>query len=195
MSVILKDAQPPLVEVAKLKGKASQVYSLLWESASKDVRYDKRLHLQWKDRRDAGGTTHWSIKGIASELKLHRTTVTRAVCCLLDSGLIQVDGFFPTGSGSDQTVFRVTHPDQLEAVRYAISMISSSPSQRWQNHYKQKYEPGFYIEPGDVWDRAGMNDAPYLTNPNYNGLYEDDGVAFEVKVKQRLDKWQQIRSK
>ena len=100
MSVILKDVKPPLLEVAKLKGKASQVYSLMWESASKDNRYDSRMDLEWSHRRDAGGTTHWSIKGMADVLKLQRRTVSKALCSLLDNGLIQVVGYEPSGFGS-----------------------------------------------------------------------------------------------
>ena len=51
MSVILKDTVPPIVEVAKLGYAAVAVYSLLWQSAYQDQRYDHRKYLRWKTKR------------------------------------------------------------------------------------------------------------------------------------------------
>jgi len=123
MNFILTDAQPPLLEVSKLKGKAAQVYGVLWQSAVQDV------------RGDCGGTTEWSIKGIADFTGSCRKAVRKALCVLLDSGLISAENYVASEVGSEHTIFRVTHPNQLEAVRHAIS-IMGSPSIRWQNRLK-----------------------------------------------------------
>ena len=130
MSVILKNTQPPLLEVAKLGGKESQVYCFMWQSAVMDVRYDKDLTKQGEDRRDCGGTTHWSVKGIASELGLSRLTVSKAIRNLLDNGLIIAEGYINNHNGSDHTVFRVVHPEQIENVRAAISVMGIA-SEKW----------------------------------------------------------------
>ena len=193
MSVILKDVQPPLLEVAKLKGKASQVYSLMWDSACKDVRYDPCVHLEWSKRRDAGGTTHWSIKGMADVLNINRRAVSKAICSLLDSGLIQVEFYLPTKSGSDQTVFRVTHPKHIEDVRSAISMLSILPSVRWQEHFiPKKLDPTTYLESGEIWDTVGHDPAD-IADPDYCGLYNnDDGVPFADKVNTRMDLYKAV---
>ena len=42
MAVILKDTVPPITEVAKLGYASVAVYSLLYQSAYQDQRYDKR---------------------------------------------------------------------------------------------------------------------------------------------------------
>ena len=76
---ILTNSEPPLLEVSKLKGKASQIYGLMWTSAKIDVRYDKRKHLPWEKRRDCGGTTYWTIKGMAD----HRPDVSPLQCTTL----------------------------------------------------------------------------------------------------------------
>ena len=131
MSVILKDVQPPLLEVSKLKGKAAQVYLVLWQSAAMDTRWDKRRHLPWENRRDCGGTSHWTVKGIADHIGLQRKTVSKALCVLLDAGFISVVGYQGSPSGSDHTIWRVTHPDQLAHVKESIEMIGL-PSKRWQ---------------------------------------------------------------
>ena len=68
MSVILNKAVPPFQQVAKLGGKAAQVYGVLWASGLMDVRPDPRLHLKWEDRRDCGGTSSWTVKGLADHL-------------------------------------------------------------------------------------------------------------------------------
>ena len=59
MSVILKDTVPPILEVAELGYAAVAVYSLLYQSAYQDQRYDQRKCFL---RMDCGGTTHWTHK-------------------------------------------------------------------------------------------------------------------------------------
>ena len=50
MTVILRDTIPPIIEVAKLGYATVAVYSLLWQSAYQDLRYDKRKCIRRKDR-------------------------------------------------------------------------------------------------------------------------------------------------
>ena len=131
MSVILKGAIPTLSEVSKTCGPSSlAVYSFLWSSAVTDARYDSRMHLKWDDRRDCGGTTSWSVKGIADALGLARNTVKTSIDKLLDNGFIQHINAKPSAKGKYHSVFRVTHPDMLDAVRYAIDTMSGKPSER-----------------------------------------------------------------
>lgn len=130
MSILLTNTDPPLGEVSQLCGTtAMAIYAFLWNSARKDVRYDHRKDLPWQERRDSGGTTYWSIKGISKELKITRPTTNKAINTLLDNGFISIAGYTPSGNGSDQTILRVTHPEQLPAVRYAIKMMVKTPSQ------------------------------------------------------------------
>ena len=68
MSVILRDTLPPIIEVAELGYAAVAVYSLLYQSAFQDQRYDSRKSIRNEDRRDCGGTTNWSHKAIADTL-------------------------------------------------------------------------------------------------------------------------------
>ena len=42
LTVILKDSVPPILEVAELGNAAVAVYSLLYQSAYQDKRYDQR---------------------------------------------------------------------------------------------------------------------------------------------------------
>ena len=65
MTVILKDTVPPIIDIAELGYAAVAVYSLLYQSAYQDQRYDQR---QCVRRMDCGGTTHWTHKGLADKL-------------------------------------------------------------------------------------------------------------------------------
>lgn len=123
MTVLLKGL-PPIYEVAKLKiSGAVEVYALLWESAYKDIRIDQRKKLPRIERRDCGGTSEWSIKGLADVLGLGKEKVRKAVKVLLTLGHISIDGLISTQSGSKKRQFRVTHPGQLEARRAAIEIM------------------------------------------------------------------------
>ncbi len=121
--VIIK-TPPPIYEISKLRvNGAIQVYSLLFESAFKDTRYDDRSYLDWKDRRDTGGKTYWSIKAMAQVLMLGKATVLKAIEALLENGFISVEGYLSTKTISKQRIFRITPVEQLEARRSALSII------------------------------------------------------------------------
>ena len=137
MAVILKNVTPPYGEVIDLCGASTlKVYKFLWESAEKDVRYDKRTHLPWNKRRDCGGTTSWSTKGIADSIGMSRNTVAKAIDKLLDNGFLSINAHIPSGHGKYHRVYQVNHPDELEGVRYAISMFGEPPSMRFKNWSK-----------------------------------------------------------
>ena len=72
--VLLDKVQPPLGDVALLGINPLRIYVMLFEAAQHDV------------RGDCGGTSSWSIKGLASELHIKRETASRALNKLLDSG-------------------------------------------------------------------------------------------------------------
>ena len=115
--VNLTNVNPPLLEVARLGDKALRVYSVLFEAAKSD------------NRGECGGTTSWSIKGLAGELGIKRETVSSALNKLLDAGFIQIVGESRNKGNSNNTIWRVTHPEMMEAVRYAIEMMGP-PSER-----------------------------------------------------------------
>ena len=85
MTVILKDTVPPIIEVAEFGYAAVAVYSLLYQSAYQDQRYDKSHCIK---RRDCGGTTNWSHKGIANKLHMGKHKVIECIDLLLDNGFI-----------------------------------------------------------------------------------------------------------
>ncbi len=180
MSVILNTSTPPFQRVAKLGGKAAQVYGVLWASASMDVRRDPRLHLDWEERRDCGGTSEWTVKGLADHLSSCRKAVSKALCLLLDEGYLQVQGYSRSKQGTKHTIWRVTHPDQLEACRSAL-LYMSSPSEKWQEQMKAKG----YIYQGEIWDITNdpINWDDEGFDPNYHGLYGKDHAK---KVTQRV---------
>ena len=122
MTVKLASAVLPIDEVLQLRKSAQKVYKVLWDSAVKD------------DIGPWGGTTHWSIKGIANLLGMSRNTVSKVLAELLDSGLITALGLIPR-NGTNKTVWRVIHPDQIEAQRAAIA-ITGKPSIRWKQAMK-----------------------------------------------------------
>ena len=57
LTVVLRDTVPPIIEVAKLGYAAVAVYSLLYQSAYQDQRYDFRKCVKRKDLKHCGGTT------------------------------------------------------------------------------------------------------------------------------------------
>lgn len=124
--VLLNGCTAPLNDVALLGSNPLRVYVVLFEAAQRDV------------RGDCGGTTSWSIKGLASEIGIERKTVSRALFKLLDAGYIQIAGEESNKVGSRNTVWRVTHPEMLDAVRYSIDVMGP-PSKRLQKmRTKQK---------------------------------------------------------
>lgn len=170
MSVILKNQGPTFQEVAKLGGKPAQVYAVLWASASMDQRLDPNLHLEWEDRRDCGGTSEWTVSGLAKHLGACKKSVSKALCVLLDQGFIQVQGYARSKTGTKHTVWRVTVPSQLEAVRHSIGLMGS-PSERWKARIKQRR----WLYNGEIWDTTG-DPITFQEgfDPNYHGLYAKD---------------------
>ena len=116
--ILLDKCEPPLSEVAMLGSNPLRVYVILFESAKSD------------NRGDCGGTTSWTIKGLANELGSTRRTVSNALDKLVDAGYIQIIGETRNKGNSHSTIWRVTHPEMLEHVRYSISMMGDKPSER-----------------------------------------------------------------
>ena len=124
---------PPIYEVAQMKvNGAVQVYALMFESAFKDKQYDTRARAKgraWKDLRNTGGRSEWSVKGLADCLRLGKVTVSKAIDALMDKGFISFDGFISTRNGSPKRIYRVTPVDQLEAKRKVLELLGA-PSLR-----------------------------------------------------------------
>lgn len=129
MSVLLEGSCPPHREVLKLGRQCSLVYGLLWESAFKDTRSNKKH--PFNKKLSCGGCTSWTVKGIADVCQLGKSSVIDALKALLDAGYIQYAGVVDEGMGPRRR-WRVTHPDQLEAVRHAISVMGP-PSLRYND--------------------------------------------------------------
>ena len=127
MAVILKDVEPPIMEVAKLGYAAVAVYSLLFQSAHRDRCY---AQIAPGYRADTGGTTNWSHKAIADTLSMGKAKVIQATNALLDAGFIQVIARIRSATGSKHRVYRVTHPEHVEAQRLALSLFDEPSSIR-----------------------------------------------------------------
>ena len=126
MSVILKDTVPPIIEVADLGYAAVAVYSLLYQSAYQDQRYDQRHYVR---RMDCGGTTHWMHKGLADKLGMGKKKVIESIDALLDHGFIQFAGMLKSSRGSKQRLYRVVHPTMLDTVRAVMPLLPELPSE------------------------------------------------------------------
>ena len=124
MTVILRDTVPPIIEVAEFGYAAVAVYSLLYQSAYQDQRYYKSLCLK---KRDCGGTTNWSHKGIANKLHMGKRKAIECINQLLDNGFIQHEGFETSSKGSKDRVYRVVHPTMLETVRAVMPIPPYKP--------------------------------------------------------------------
>ena len=127
MAVILKDVEPPIMEVAKLGYAAVAVYSLLFQSAHRDRCY---AQIAPGYRADTGGTTNWSHKAIADTLSMGKAKLIQATDALLDAGFIQVIARVRSATGSKHRVYRVTHPEHLESQRLALSLFDEPSSVR-----------------------------------------------------------------
>ena len=169
MSVILKDTVPPIIEVADFGYAAVAVYSLLYQSAYQDQRYDKKNYVK---RKDCGGTTNWSHKGIANKLHMGKQKVLECIDLLLDNGFIQLEGFMSSSIGSKHRIYRVVHPNMLEIVREVMPIMpflrSKSAKERSRgqlksNRYQTEYQEGQTrydnTYPWDLDDR--LNDTSY----------------------------------
>ena len=126
MTVILKDTVPPILEVAELGYAAVAVYSLLYQSAYQDQRFDQRKCVL---RMDCGGTTHWTHKGLADKLGMGKKKVIESIDALLDNGFIQLAGMLKSPKGSKQRLYRVVHPTMLDTVRAVMPMLPELPSE------------------------------------------------------------------
>ena len=170
MTTKLASAAFPLDEVLQLRSSVQKVYRALWNSAVKD------------DIGPWGGTTHWSIKGLSASTGSTRETVSKALAELLDSGLITALGLIPC-SGTNKTVWRVIHPEQIEAQRAAIAVIGK-PSVRWKQAMKPSkantVQPDNFV--GWIAYRNALDvvDAPE-ENRTQMQLLKDAG--FQCKVK------------
>ena len=132
---------PDLKSIARLGSNPLLVYSVLFESAQQD------------NRGDCGGTTSWSIKGLSNELGIERRTVTRSLEKLLDNGHIQIAGELQNKGGSNQTIWRVTHPKMLDAVLYSIEIMGKPSLRLKKMRTKQKkVDTSKYQEPQYSWD-------------------------------------------
>ena len=126
MSVILKDTVPPILEVAELGYAAVAVYSLLYQSAYQDQRFDQRNCVL---RMDCGGTTHWTHNGLADKLGMGKKKVIESIDALLDNGFIQLAGVLKSSRGSQQRLYRVVHPAMIDTVRAVIPLLPELPSE------------------------------------------------------------------
>ena len=115
------------MEVAKLGYAAVAVYSLLFQYAHRDRCY---AQIATGYRADTGGTTNWSHKAIADTLSMGKAKVIQATNALLDAGFIQVIARIRSATGSKHRVYRVTHPEHLEAQRVALSLFDEPSSVR-----------------------------------------------------------------
>ena len=88
MTLILRGTVPPIIEISRLGYAAVAVYSLLYQSAYQDQRYDSRKCIRVSETRDCGGTTNWSHKAIAETLQMGKAKVIASIDLLLDSGFI-----------------------------------------------------------------------------------------------------------
>ena len=142
--MVIINTPPPIYEIAKLHTNgAVQIYALLFESAFKETNYDDRTHLPPDQRRDTGGTTQWTIKGIAEVLRLGKKTIITAIQALIDNGYISVAGFESSGHPSKRRIFRVTPVDQLDARRAALEIMGQ---QKLVDKKENKYS---YIDQQD----------------------------------------------
>ena len=127
-TIILDDPVPPVREVAQYGATAVAIYCLMYESAFMDKRFDKNKHLPWEQRRDCGGLCRWSQKAIAETLGIGKKTLINKIDQLLDAGYLQVAGFEMGSCISYQMIYRVTHPNFLDARKWVIKMLPEKPS-------------------------------------------------------------------
>ena len=154
MTVILKDTVPPIVEVAEFGYAAVAVYSLLYQSAYQDQRYDKRNCIK---RRDCGGTTNWSHKGIANKLHMGKQKVIECIDLLLDNGFIQLEGFMPSTKGSKHRIYRVVHPTMLTVVRDVMPILACLPSENAKKQTTYQQRPSYH-QGGDPVGQSEIED-------------------------------------
>ena len=89
---------------------------------------------------------------------MSRVTVAKAIDKLLDNGFLSINSHIPSGHGKYHRVYQVNHPDELENVRYAISMFPDPPSVRWKNWRKPtvKWNYTNYPQMREFWGKDYM---------------------------------------
>ena len=153
LTVILRDTVPPIIEVAQLGYAAVAVYSLLYQSAYQDQRYDSRKCVKHKDPKHCGGTTNWSHKAIAETLGMGKAKVINSINALLDHGFIQHQGFIGSSKGSKHKIYRVVHPDMIETVRAVMPILPSLPSETAKNLSKNQYKSQIFSAEDIIFDQ------------------------------------------
>jgi biotin operon repressor len=128
----LNGARIPSRAVAKLGPNVLAVYRLLWESAKRDVRPDRRFDRPWDNRQDCAGVTAWTHKGLALKLGISRPTVDRAIDALLDNGYITVVGLEESAFGRPHRLYRVFHPSMIPAQQSILNLFDRPASVRWK---------------------------------------------------------------
>ena len=146
-TIILDDPVPPVREVAEYGATAVAIYCLMYESAFTDKRFDKNRHLPWEQRRDCGGLCRWSHKAMSDTLGIGKKTLLEKIALLLDAGYIQVEGMEMGSKVSHQRIYRVTHPNSLEARRAAIKLMPEKPSitaKKKANYFNEKHRKAIH---------------------------------------------------
>ena len=128
MTVILRGTVPPIAEIARLGYAAVAVYSLLYQSAYQDQRYDSRKCIRVSEKRGCGGKTNWSHKAIAEILQRGKAKVIASIDLLLDNGFIQHEGFTQSQKGSRHRIYRVVYPEMINTVRAVMPILPDRPS-------------------------------------------------------------------
>ena len=145
--IILDDPVPPVREVAQYGATAVAIYCLMYESAFMDKRFDKNRHLPWDQRGDCGGLCRWSHKAMSDTLGIGKKTLIDKIDLLLDAGYIQVEGMEMGSKVSHQRIYRVTHPNSLEARRAAIKLMPEKPSitaKKKANYFNEKHHKAIH---------------------------------------------------
>lgn len=176
---IILDHPAPIYEVTHLKTPgAVEVYALLFESAYKDREWDKRKHLAWSVRSDFGGTTEWSVKGLASQLGIGKVKVRNAINALLLAGFITVISFINSGNGSKIKLFRVTHYSQLKSVQYSLGLVPELYGLTTKAFDRNEVkEDRFSV---DVFTDEQVDWFDFLAtdyDPGFNGLFEGHYIS------------------
>ena len=153
LTVILRGTVPPIIEVAQLGYAAVAVYSLLYQSAYQDQRYDSRKCVKYKDLKHCGGTTNWSHKAIAETLGMGKAKVINSINALLDHVFIQHQGFIGSSKGSKHKIYRVVHPDMIETIQAVMPILPSLPSETAKNLSKSQYKSQIFSAEDLIFDQ------------------------------------------
>ena len=117
---LAKPSQAPILHVLKHGESAAKIYVFRWEAAGMD------------NCRKTYNSNNWTVRGIAGELGMCHKTIAKAINKLMDDGVLQVIGDQYNSNGSNNSVWAITHPDWIENVQHAISLMGDNPSVRLQ---------------------------------------------------------------